>query len=319
MKKEKDFSWTTYVEAKTGGGQFLGINCRSEDKEKIIDMLKDIDHIEFPATKEISIGHGAYGRYSRYDIKKRKYAGGCSGYIEVLEIKNPPEGRCGNVIHEYNSGESIFYEFRTIGDARMAFENSWSSRRTGEKIKEEPGFIRSVICGYFSPWFYAVADQALFGDFVFPMSICIDHPVYRFGKQFVTKDYEGCVEVKTCVAVTQEKYESVTSGEDRYYLTIWFSDGTSWSEYGGSSFRPRVLEKEELWIQEAVDAFEKTLSEEISEFSVHTGRRKVSVRSETERDKSNFKIKIIKQPRVEIKPKEEDEYELCGPIECESD
>jgi hypothetical protein len=63
-EKKNDFSCTTYVEVKTGGGQLIEFQCRPEDKEKLKEIAKDIYIVHVPVTKEIkNVSHGGFGRY----------------------------------------------------------------------------------------------------------------------------------------------------------------------------------------------------------------------------------------------------------------
>ena len=47
--------------------------------------------------------------------------------IGVLEINNPPEGRCGIVVNEYDCGDSVFTEWETLKNACDAFTRYWGS------------------------------------------------------------------------------------------------------------------------------------------------------------------------------------------------
>lgn len=256
----KYFSCTTFTEVKTASGQLLNIQCRPEDKEKIKELFGIIYKLSYPVTKEIkNISHGGYGRYTRFDIKQNKYAGGGCGYIEVIEIKNAPEDRNGNIVHECESSNSTYWEFDTIENAIEGWEHSWGINCPGDILKKSKGFIREVKCGWFSPWFYAVADQALYGDFAFPERIGTDHYLYRPFNRFIVKKYDpsneeadenGEIEIiKTCIGYTcrEERYDYYNS--DKTYLnhTIYWDDGTLWS---GSSLSgaPQLIEKDKYVI-----------------------------------------------------------------------
>jgi len=206
MENELNFSCTTYFEVKTVTGKMIDIQCRPEDKDKIKEIFKYVYHIDCPVTKEVkNISHGGFGRLTRFDIIQHKYAGGGCGFIEALEVKNPPDNRCGNIVHEYTSGYSTYWEFDTIENAIEAWSKHWGNHYM-DSIKKEPGFIREVKCCWFSPWFYAIANQALNGDFCFPDRVGIDHPIYRPYNRFVIKDrFEDLDEpkkktvIKTCI------------------------------------------------------------------------------------------------------------------------
>lgn len=265
---KKDFRVTTYGEAKTGGGQFIEFKCRPEDVEKVKESLKDIKAIWEPVTGHVSVGHGGRGRYTRYDIEQHEYAGGGSdgvcGYIEVLQIKNPPDGRHGIVVHEYNTlMGSVFTEFRELRDALNAFKKNGAS--SNPKLE---GFIRRVECGGLEPWFYAVGSQLLLGDFVFP-DVITEDPIFRFGRRFVVRDRDGLPVIKTCMGMRKIKKRVGYYGDEKEkeYRVVYWDDGTIWDEHG-SSQEPRPLDEKELWIQDALDQFKKALAGKITEFTI---------------------------------------------------
>lgn len=108
------------------------------------------------------VSKGVCSRPSTYEVLQHKYMGGghpgCGGWIELIEIKNPPDDRCPFIIYEYwshkNSHESFFWEWRTLGEAMAAYEFAgWHNQR--EKFRKAPGFLRFVICQNHTPWFYA--------------------------------------------------------------------------------------------------------------------------------------------------------------------
>lgn len=248
-----DFGCTTFVEVKIGGGRLVEFQVRPEDKDKVKDFAKYIKNIELPVTKEIkNIQHGGFGRYTRFDIEQKKYAGGGSGFIEILKINNPPENRNGNIIHEYESGGSKFWEFETIDDAEEGWKHSWGLSYPEDILNKSKGFIRMVKCDWFSPWFYAVANQALYNDFAFPNTVGNDHPIYRPFNKFVIRNYDplnkkcdedGYIdEIKTCIAYTCRKVKSHNSYNAYIEHTIYWDDGTLWS---GSSLKdaPKLADK----------------------------------------------------------------------------
>ena len=255
-KNKKDFSITTFTEIKTVTGQLIDIQCRDEDVGKIKELSELIYHINIPFTKEIkTISHGSFGRYSRFDIEQKKYAGGGCGYIECLKINNPPEKRNGNIIHECSSGNSVFYEFDTIENAEKVWEKTWA-RYADELIPKSEGFIRRVSCGWFSPWFYAVANQLLYGDFAFPERVGIDHPIYRPFNKFklereeynsIKEDYVKKYDIKTCIGFNEEKVQHDYEIREYTKYTIYWDDGTFWS---GSSLKdaPELVEKDKYKI-----------------------------------------------------------------------
>lgn len=266
---KKVFNCYTYGEARTGGGQLITFSCRPEDKDGAVEFLKNIRSIDIPITRRVNISHGSYGRHTRYRIKQHKYAGGggcdCCGYMEVLEIKNPPDGKCGIVLHEYESDKgSVFYEFKELKDALLAFNNHWWFNGAKEQISKCKGSIRCVECGWFSPWFYAVGDQFLQGDFVFPDVIREDE-IFRFGRKFVVRDFDGLPTIKTCISVVARSEKGDFGAEYQHRIVYW-SDGTQNAYY--DSEIPRPLDEKELWIQETMDKFKKLLAGKITEFAI---------------------------------------------------
>lgn len=264
-KKRTDFSVTTFSEVRTAGGQLIEFNCVPEDVDKIKNCLgslvRDIELLQ--TEKMTSVSQGGYGRYSRFKIVQHDYAGGgypgCGGYIEVLEIKNPIDGKCAIVLHEYRIQEysvtCYFTEWDCIHNAIDAFQKSWHS--LGRDYSNFPGFRRKVECGRLTPWFYAIGDQEIVGDYAFPEGLQEDS-VYKFGKEFVVyvdsghKDDKKPV-IKTCmgcrVVMANDKYGS------RSYRIVYWNDGTVWD--GSNTYKagrpPRPIEEaddEDLWAHE---------------------------------------------------------------------
>jgi len=116
------------------------------------------------------VPHGSYERPSRFQITQHSYAAGMSAYIELLEIADPPDGRCGLVIHEYiasgSEAGSWFMEWEDLASAKAAFEQGWGAPGRVKRLLEQPDFKRHVHRRKRTPWFYAVSDQELDGDFV---------------------------------------------------------------------------------------------------------------------------------------------------------
>ena len=69
---------------------------------------------------------------------------------------------------------------------------------TAKEFSNLEGFKRRVVCNALTPWFYAIGDEELIGDYAFPEGFQ-DDPVYRLGKRFVVFDHDGVPEIKTCM------------------------------------------------------------------------------------------------------------------------
>jgi hypothetical protein len=231
--------------------------------------------IDIPTTGRVNVAPGGYGQYTRYDVVQHDYAGGGPGggggcgYIEVLEIKNSPDGRWGIVINERTSHKGgVFTEWETLENARAAFKEFRSGYSTEEEFPKLAGFKRRVACGELTPWFYAIGDEQLIGDYAFPEGLQ-DDAVYRFGRQFVVLDYDGVPAVKTCMGTRFIKWKRDYHpyNEQQYRLVYW-DDGSVWDESkGGGS--PRPVEEGEMWIAEAVQRFRQLLAGKSTEFTIN--------------------------------------------------
>ena len=279
------FNVCSYGEGRTGGGQVVSFVCPPESVEEVKKfLLQHVKEVDIPVTGRVNIGHGSYGEYTRYDAVQHIYGGGGPGegggwcYREVLEIKNPPEGRCGIVLHQCTSREgSAFTEWETIKDVKKAFKIV--SYGTAEQYEKLAGFKRWVICGVLKPWFYAIGDEQLVGDCAFPRGLH-DDPVYRFGKKFVVYNKEGIPSVKTCMGarfvprkkMNQCVYDqpdwTAPKWDQYYYRFVYWDDGSIWSEGVSSAKLPRPLEESELWITEAVHRFKELLAGQTKEFAI---------------------------------------------------
>ncbi len=259
----------TYGEGLTADGQMVRFTCRPEDLEKAREALKLFSDLSPPTTGRVKlVGHGGYGLYTRFDIVQHKYAGGGGGYIEALEIKDAPDCRCGFVIHNYvSTAGSSFYEFEDLYSANAAFEKSWGAC-ADKNLQISPGFVRRVACSPRLPWFYAVGDQHITGDVVFPDCIMED-PVYRFGRKFVVSGRDSGQRITECIGVHLECDPYSTGRHDKKpsCRVIFFEDGTVWREGSGET-KPEPLRSDQLWIHEAVQKFESFLAGKIMGFTV---------------------------------------------------
>lgn len=111
----------------------------------------------------------------RFNFTRHKYAGGghpgCGGYLELLEVSDPPDGHCGVVLYLFISDRSpgcgsMFWEFDSAADVLARWDHLQRSVRDhiAATARQTPGFRREVNCGRRTPWFYANGTQALSGD-----------------------------------------------------------------------------------------------------------------------------------------------------------
>ncbi len=267
---------TGFFEVRTKEGQLLSIECDYEKREELkaaMKVLSEIDSlkIEEPRTRRILVNHGGYGANSRYKIKQHYYAGGgypgYGGYVENLKIGNPPNGRKGIVIHLSDSlrGNQVF-EFKSLRSAKKVFSETIYT--DPESICKSPGFIRKFSCGRLTPWFYAVGDQQLMGDFAFPDSLIEESSIYRVGRKFALTDDDGKQLVKTCVG-SWRKEEEDSYGAEKKYLVVQWTDGT---QLRGHACRKKLQPLDEtdpemtLVIEKGLGRFEEQLPVYIKTF-----------------------------------------------------
>lgn len=283
----------SYTEALTQSGEVISFMIPSYDhkrddaRTKLVKefIRRYVSQPHFPETHGLKqTQHGSYGSYTRYDVVQHKYAGGgpneCGGwgYIEVLEVRNPPDGRHGIVINERTNDGGCFTEWSTLDEACKAFERSWSSQDTTKQFSKFPGFLRRVTCGALVPWFYAIGEEELIGEYAFPQGLQ-DDPVFRFGIKFLVperlseSDY-SIPTVKMCMGtrfINREVdggwYDGGRKKREVFRLVYW-SDGSVWNEMRNPGLVPRPLEQSEEWITEALTKFKQVLSGHIENFSI---------------------------------------------------
>lgn len=263
-----------FTDVKTGVGQTVALELYTElgvSDDKIEQSKKyfadNVRRVALPCTHKINVEHGTYGAYSRYDIIQHKYAGGGSGYVEVLEIKNPPDNRCGVVLH-YRPfpNEVVFVEFKTVQDACTSFEKRWGADRL-DKIEQDKGFVRVVNCGVLVPWFYAVGDEDLVGDYALASGL-ENHPVYRLGQQFIFRKTGEQPRIRTCVGTYVDRSQQTER------VVVYFDDGSSWSSASHTwsctpLSDPVDIESVTSWINTAVREIEQVLLGNKTNFSLN--------------------------------------------------
>lgn len=284
MKKESErFNSYRVCEGRTGIGQLIGFNCPHDvEPETVVEFLRtNIRDVSIPTTGRVkTTKDSCICGYTRYDIVQRWYGGGghpgAGGYSEVLEIKNPPDGRCGIVIYDYISDTSYrggsFTEWETLQDALTAIKKCGICNNREGKITALPGFKRFVSCGLLTPWFYAIGDEQLVGDYAFPDSLQ-DDPVFRFGRQFVVLGRDDVPTIKTCMGtrfvekIEEWKFRSPRK-EKVWSRIVYWDDGSVWDEYRDRDKTPRPAEEGEVWIAEAIQQFRQLLAGKTSEFAI---------------------------------------------------
>jgi len=248
--KRKKLDSTSLLEIKTLGGQLLQVECVSGQEELVKNLFAQLSTIwvEEPSTRRTIVDHGGYSGFTRYNIVQHEYIGGGNasggGYIELLEIKDPPTGRCGTVIHAYVShGGHRVFEFKSLISAKRAFNPVFDHVMYG--WPEPGGVVREFVSGWLEPWFCAVGDQNLLGDFVFPDVFAEEDDFFRVGRKFVVSE-NGAESIKICMGCLLEKpelFHSYPGEAERKHRIVQWLDGTQWREsYHTSNEIPKPLE-----------------------------------------------------------------------------
>lgn len=272
MEEKNRFSYYTFDEGMSGIGQHVRFSCHPDARDQVKEFLRTtIRSIERPVTGRVkTVEHGSYGRYTRYDIHQHAYAGGEGGFIEVLEIKDPPEGRCGCVLHEYDTvSGSAFTEWESLEQARLAYDKRCWGIDAAKESAKLPGFVRHVPCGDLMPWFYAVGEELLIGDYALPRDLQ-DDAVFRIGRKFVVMEDSETPVIKTCMGTRFVKEKDDGFIDRRRNRLVYWNDGSVWDEYlHHHDALPRPLEENEMWIAEAMQQFKKLLTGKSTEFSIN--------------------------------------------------
>ena len=280
-----------YGEGSTADGQLIRFTTPDEDVEEAKTFLKEhFSIVELPVTHTTNVEHGGYGRYSRFDIEQLEYWAGPTGYYEVLDIKDAPDGHHPYVSHSYHSDSeygpiSYFIEWESTEAAQASLKKIGAPTEMSRYTEAEtpiPGLLRAVEVNYLTPWFYASGNAEIMGDYVFPEQLAND-PVYQPGRRFlvpITKKWANEVDytaLKTCMgAITREvqpKRDSwgFSTGDTAPYSekTIQWSDGSisRVNPKMSQSLMPRAVDSEP-WVAEAVDKIQHMLSGRALNFTV---------------------------------------------------
>lgn len=312
-----------YGEGRTLEGQVVQFSAPVDVFKLASDSLLHFNRLRLPVSSKVSVEHGGYGRYSRYNIEQLEYAGGQNeaggGYYELLNIRDAPDGRHPIVTHGFmSSGEwmsQFFAEWESI-EAAMAHWKSEGHRRIltyrdFEGTEEMPaGLLRTVETGYLSPWFYATGDAELIGDYVFPETLAND-PTFTFGRQFlvpektksglsiqkVLKTCMGCAIEQFTVDERSNYYGFQSSSDKKTYRVVQWHDGTTTSLKPdmNTEMMPVPLADADTWVVDAQRQFNELLA---------GGRNNIEVNFA---DGGKFVGKYV-PPDDEVKPNVEGDY-----------
>lgn len=270
-------------ETRTAKGQLVRFTCRPDDRATVADFLAtSVQEIEIPTTRRVDAPE-RYVSYTRYDIQRHKYAGwdhedSRGGCIEVLEVRDAPNERNGFIVYDSRSPEGgVFTEWASIPAALEGLKNFWKHElRSSQTVWQDLGCQRFVPCGALTPWFYAVGNQELIGDYAFPEGLQ-DDPAYVFGRKFVVCLSEGdAPRVKTCLGT---RFLSGDYGDSPHYRKPWHERVVYWNDGSTSTFDSqhgpsdgawaRPLADGEMWVTEALAQFQVLLSGKTDQFSIN--------------------------------------------------
>ena len=259
---------STYVNTVSNKGKPFTVKVRS-GKSNLVRQLfaRHIVDVDITQAYQTNVEHGCYGRYTRYKIEKHDYAASMVNFVELIEIKDPPEGYNPIVIHSHATGEGDFFmEWENLESAKKAFQNRMGLRI--QSLEKQPGHIRTIRLGALTPWFYAVGDQDLVGDYVLPIGVQ-DDSEFKLGQQYVVFE-NNLPRTAVClgtrfIAKHYQEYRSSWSYRRpetvETFRLVHFSDGYIWDEREAENLnRPRPVKTEEAWIAEAVKQFQECLA-----------------------------------------------------------
>lgn len=114
--------------------------------------------------------HGGYALQSRFNIVQHDYAGGEGGYVELLEVLNPPFGYSRFYICIFNNDfPCSFTEFQNLESALKAWPIFFTSAyfHWEKLLKKKFRFkFNHILWGEFNPWFYAGPSDKVDGNFI---------------------------------------------------------------------------------------------------------------------------------------------------------
>lgn len=237
-------------------GQAVTITCPIEDLTTITDALALVAKIEVTPNAKTTLWHGKSPVYSRFDIEQIYYQEYSWGYVEILNVKDGPDDKPGVILHErLRGGGRTFSYWKTVTNAQyMADQPCWPTSGTTESFQRAVGFISLVKCDGLVPWFLAVGDEQLIGEFTFPKKH-FEHPVFRPGQHFVVYDLKNPSKprpmVKMCVCCKMEKVFPQAPDFTEYQTVIYWHDGTRSTEYAMRDLPPIPFDEKDLWLVQA--------------------------------------------------------------------
>lgn len=244
---------STSTQITTATGVVLTVTAPLEIISQLETLLPEVERIGRAKAQPAESDRDGPPLISRFNLKRHQFKRDQWGYVEALEILDPPRGRSSFVIHQrLIDGNRVFSEWRKSENALWASsKTTWPITGSTESFERFPGFKKLVNCGRLTPWFLAIDTEELFGDFAAPQGLAND-PTYRLGVKCIVYDEKEEPTLKTCLGCRIEKGQSGQFPFEPYeYRVIYFDDGTTW--LSNSKIKaPRILQGDEIWTAEAL-------------------------------------------------------------------
>jgi hypothetical protein len=125
-----------------------------------LNMAKTKKKVSSPEISHVTlVNQGSWTWLSKYEIIRHRRFAGDTGFIEVIEVKNPPPDKGRFFIHDYHGYAEVssFSEWKTLDNALHAFDRTsglvlYIARKM---YIELGGFIQMTDCKpKEDPWFY---------------------------------------------------------------------------------------------------------------------------------------------------------------------
>lgn len=215
---------------------------------------------------ETLLHHGGYPTTTCFTIITHAYAGSTSGYVEVLEIKNPPVSKIPFIVHIYEQGKSLFYEFNSVDDAKKYASTFISLSTIGYYDATKKLWKRRIDCHELEPWFYAKQLGSIVYDFVIPETYSINDKYFTKDASFIIfqDKYVSC---KKVLAVCSEENTVSIYWNDATHTSISKAGHMEVIPYTHPEWKGELLRK--WWhLINGTERYFRFVSKELGEFEM---------------------------------------------------
>lgn len=264
------FKDVTTKEVTSAEGILVKLKGPIDVVEKVTELLPLLG-LELPHTQWVDVPDSkCRRRYSRYNITVHKVEGlnDFNHAGSLFEIHDGPVDKSPIVIDRFTS----FSEWESLEAAKAALKVMDSRWLRHEDIAENPlpGQLRVVLCHPFDPWYYAIDNQLIVGDIVFPDGFQED-PVFKAGTPCVVYDRDDRPNIKICLGCRLERRNNYPSNSQVHvpvFRTVYFDDGTIWNESDRIGKPPRPLGDNEVWAFDVLQRVQQSLAGGAMNFEV---------------------------------------------------